>query len=94
MGLPSGRDAIVTKLPMRITVRLDPDIAAAVALLRRERSFSLTEALNELARTGLARREAGRFKQRTAPVGLRANLHCIGEALERLESAQLRTGSR
>ena len=41
---------------MRTTVRLDPEVAAAAERLRRERNIGLGEAVNELARAGLALR--------------------------------------
>jgi Ribbon-helix-helix protein, copG family len=39
---------------MRTTVSLDDDVAAEVARLRRERGIGLSEAVNELARAGIA----------------------------------------
>lgn len=39
---------------MRTTVNLDDDVAAEVARLRRERGVGLSEAVNELARAGIA----------------------------------------
>lgn len=70
---------------MRTTVNLDDDVAAAVQRLRDERRLGLSEAVNELARAGLAsaapRRQ--RFKQRTADLGLRIDVTNVAEALER-----------
>jgi hypothetical protein len=39
---------------MRTTVLLDDDVAAAVQRMRAERNIGLSEAVNELARAGLA----------------------------------------
>lgn len=71
---------------MRTTVRLDPEVAAAAELLRRERHIGLGEAVNELARAGLARRQsAALFQQRTAGVGVKIDATNVAEALELLD---------
>ncbi|MFT3872259.1 MAG: CopG family transcriptional regulator [Nocardioides sp.] len=71
---------------MRTTVRLDPEVAAAAEQLRRERHIGLGEAVNELARAGLARREeTAQFRQRTASVGLKMDVTNIAETLELLD---------
>lgn len=73
---------------MRTTVRLDPEVQAAAEQLRRKRNIGLGEAVNELARAGLAReREVRptRFRQRTARVGLRVEVTNIAETLELLD---------
>lgn len=71
---------------MRTTVRLDPEVAAAAERLRRERHIGLGEAVNELARAGLARRDkAARFRQRTASVGLTIDVTNVADALELLD---------
>ncbi len=71
---------------MRTTVRLDPEVAAAAERLRRERHIGLGEAVNELARAGLARTEkTARFQQRTASVGLKIDVTDVAEALELLD---------
>ena len=60
---------------MRTTLRLDPEVAAAAERLRRERGIGMAEAVNELARAGLARNARNEkhteFHQRTARAGLR-----------------------
>lgn len=73
---------------MRTTVRLDPEVAAAAERLRRERQIGLGEAVNELARAGLAhgRGPAPRFHQRTASIGLRIEVTDVAEALELLDT--------
>lgn len=71
---------------MRTTVRLDPEVAAAAERLRRERHIGLGEAVNELARAGLARdRRATPFVQRTASLGLSVDVTDVADALELLE---------
>lgn len=67
-------------------MRLDPEVAAAAGRLRRERGIGLGEAVNELARAGLARTErATRFQQRTASVGLKVDVTDIAGTLELLD---------
>ncbi len=71
---------------MRTTIRLDPEVAAAAERLRADRHIGLGEAVNELARAGLARdREIRRFTQRTSNVGLRVDVTNIAETLDLLD---------
>ncbi|MFV0318911.1 MAG: CopG family transcriptional regulator [Microbacterium sp.] len=71
---------------MRTTVRLDPEVAAAAERLRKERHIGLGEAVNELARAGLAHRERPTaFNQRTATVGIAVDVTNIAETLELLD---------
>lgn len=75
---------------MRTTVRLDPEVAAAAERLRQERHIGLGEAVNELARAGLARaglqrHESKSFRQRTASVGLRVDVTNVADTLELLD---------
>ncbi|MFT3874918.1 MAG: CopG family transcriptional regulator [Propioniciclava sp.] len=71
---------------MRTTVRLDPEVAAAAERLRRERHIGLGEAVNELARAGLAQKQTpARFQQRTATVGLKVDVTNIADTLELLD---------
>jgi hypothetical protein len=71
---------------MRTTVRLDPEVAAAAERLRQERHIGLGEAVNELARAGLAReRRAAPFRQRTASVGLKVDVTDVADTLELLD---------
>ena len=71
---------------MRTTIRLDPEVAAAADQLRRERHIGLGEAVNELARAGLARAPMpDRFVQRTANVGLKVDVTDIADTLELLD---------
>ncbi len=74
---------------MRTTVTLADDVAAEVARLRRERGIGVSEALNELARVGMARTAGSptqrRYHQRSAPLGLRLDVSNIAEVLDTLD---------
>ena len=71
---------------MRTTVTLDDDVAAAVERLRREQHLGMSEAVNQLARTGMAAREPReRFVQRTFDLGLGIDVTDVAEALEQLD---------
>lgn len=71
---------------MRTTVTLDDDVAAAVERLRRERHVGVSEALNQIARAGLAAPEPRkRFVQRTFDMGLKIDVTDVAEALDLLE---------
>ena len=70
---------------------LEDDVAAEVARLRRERSIGLSEAVNELARQGMAARPARTpFRQRSQSLGLRIDVANVAEALEQLEGPSAR----
>lgn len=58
---------------MRTTVTLDPDVAARLKAVARERGISFTQALNQAVRAGLGGgRARGRpFRQATHPMGPR-----------------------
>lgn len=72
---------------MRTTIRLDDDIAAAAEQLRLEQHIGLGEAVNQLARSGLAAtpKASPVFTQRTAEVGLRVDVANIADVLELLD---------
>jgi hypothetical protein len=70
---------------MRTTVTLDDDVAAAVARIRREQGVGVSDAINQLVRSGLRRPPRGRFRQRTARLGLSIDVTNVAEALEILE---------
>jgi hypothetical protein len=71
---------------MRTTVTLDDDVAAAVRQLREERNIGPSEAINELARAGLSRRQQRQvFRQDSFDLGLRIDVSNVAEALELLE---------
>lgn len=70
---------------MRTTVSLADDVAAAVQRLRKERSIGLSEAVNELIRAGLTKRQvANRFQQQT-DMGEGIDYSNIGDAIETLD---------
>lgn len=74
--------------PMRTTLALDDDVVAAVEQLRRERGLGLSEAVNELARRGLAERAADQsrvYRHRTAPLGIRVDVTDVAEVLDLLD---------
>lgn len=73
---------------MRTTIRLDDDVAASAEKLRRERHIGLGEAVNELARAGMAAIGSGRteFVQQTASLGLKVDVSNVAEALDLLDS--------
>lgn len=77
---------------MRTTVTLEPDVAAAVEALRRERHVGVSAAVNELIRTGLGRSpDAGRaFVQRTSEMGARMDVANIADVLELLDGPATR----
>jgi hypothetical protein len=71
---------------MRTTVTLDPDVAAAVSRVRKERGVGVSEAINDLARAGLTvRRPRQPFRQRSSPIALRIDVTNVAEALELLD---------
>ena len=72
---------------MRTTVTLEPDVAAAVGRMRRERGLGVSEAVNELARGGMVNEKhpPSPFKQRTYALGAKLDLTNIGRVLEELD---------
>ena len=69
-------------------MRLDPEVAAAAEHLRRKHHIGLGEAVNELARAGLAQKKTpARFWQRTADVGLKIDVTDIANTLELLDQS-------
>lgn len=75
---------------MRTTISLDQDVQAAVERIRREEGIGLSEAVNRLARGGLAAGTGGRsrsapFVQRTARLGIRIDVTSVADALEQLD---------
>jgi Ribbon-helix-helix protein, copG family len=78
---------------MRTTITLDDDVAAALEQLRRDRSISLSQAVNDLIRAGLAqtgKRPRTPFRQPSRPLGLRIDVTNVAEALELLEGPAAR----
>jgi hypothetical protein len=68
---------------MRTTVTLDPDVAAKLKALARQRGISFKQALNSAVRAGLGseRRAARPFRQYAQPMGLRPGLN-LDKALQ------------
>ena len=68
---------------MRTTVTLDPDIAAKLKTVARQRGISFKEALNSAVRAGLSggRRATRPFKQHTQAMGLRPGIN-LDKALQ------------
>jgi Arc/MetJ family transcription regulator len=77
---------------MRTTVTLDDDVAAAIRELRRKRSIGLSQAVNELIRSGLGirRPRRARFRQQSRALGLKIDVADVAEALEILEGSASR----
>ena len=71
---------------------MDPDVAAAVDAVRRERQIGLSEAVNDLVRAGLARQPSARhrFEQRSSPMRARLDVANVAEALELLDGPTAR----
>lgn len=67
---------------MRTTVTLADDVAAAVERVRCERSLGLSEAVNDLVRSGLTVKQSGKaFCQPTHDLGPGVDFSNVGEAL-------------
>jgi hypothetical protein len=78
---------------MRTTVTLADDVAAELQRVRQERSVGVSEALNELARAGMARKKKPRkkFVQRTHKLGRTLiDYTNVAEALELAEGPDYR----
>lgn len=80
---------------MRTTVNLDDDVTAAVEQLRRARGLGLSEAVNELARSGLAATTSGSWPQHpvrleTRSMHLRVDVSNVAEALDVAEQSPTR----
>ena len=77
---------------MRTTIKLDPDVAAAIEQLRRDEALGVSEALNRIARAGLvggARRR--QFRQRSVDMGdFLVDVSNAAEALDILEGPMRR----
>ena len=68
---------------MRTTVTLDPDVAAKLKAVARERGISFKQALNSAVRAGLGkeRKTARAFTQYAQPMGLRPGFN-LDKALQ------------
>jgi hypothetical protein len=72
---------------MRTTVVLDSDVAAEVDRLRRE-GLGVSEALNLLARRGMADQrtaKAVKYQHRTSKVGLKVDVTNVADVLDLLD---------
>lgn len=73
---------------MRTTFTLDDDVAAEVERLRREEGIGISEAVNRLIRSGLARpTRRHRYRHRVAPLGLKVDVTDVAAVLEILDEA-------
>ena len=72
---------------MRTTVTLDDDVAAEVQRLRRVSGIGLSEAVNLLVRSGMARpSERTEYRQHATDMGQRIDVTDIGGVLELLDA--------
>ena len=72
---------------MRTTVTIDGDVAAEIQQLRRQ-GMGLSEALNFLARRGMANSlpsSERRYRHRTTNLGLKVEVTNIGDVLDLLD---------
>ena len=74
---------------MRTTITVADDVSAEMERLRREEGLGPSEALNLLARRGMARRATARapYVHRSDSVGIRVDVTNIGEVLDLLDEA-------
>jgi len=71
---------------MRTTVTLDDDVAAAVESLRRQEGTGVSETVNRLIRSTLARQPAKvAYHHRSSDLGLKIDVSNIGEVLDLLD---------
>jgi hypothetical protein len=72
---------------MRATLILADDVAGAVQRLCRERSISVSEAINELVRAGLAQQDRpAPFRRTPHDLGQRIGFDNIADTLETLDT--------
>jgi metal-responsive CopG/Arc/MetJ family transcriptional regulator len=76
---------------VRTTVTLAKDVAAAVDRVRRERAIGVSEAINELIRTGLATPAKGRhYRQVTHDMGTAIDYSNIADVIETVDGPMAR----
>ncbi|WP_420627041.1 ribbon-helix-helix domain-containing protein [Candidatus Poriferisodalis sp.] len=76
---------------MRTTVTLADDVVAAVEELRRSEGIGMSEALNRLAREGLARPAASKpYVHKSYDMGQKIDVTNIGEVLGMLDELEMR----
>ena len=79
---------------MRTTINLDDDVASEVARLRRERGLGLSEAVNELARAGLAAARTDYvYHHPTRDMGALVDLANVADVLELLDESDRSQGA-
>jgi len=74
---------------VRTTVTVDDDVMAEVDRLRHAQILGLSEALNHLARAGIAAAASSgsaSYEHRSATIGIRVDVSNIGEVLELLDA--------
>jgi hypothetical protein len=77
--------------PMRTTLTLAHDVAAAVERVRRERSIGLSEAVNDLVRAGLLQQSpSATFRQQTHDLGEGIDYSNVADAIETLDGPAAR----
>lgn len=73
---------------MRTTITIADDVYAEMERLRERDGLGPSAALNLLARRGMARHDtSAMYVHRSAPLGLRVDVHDIGAVLELLDDA-------
>ncbi len=73
---------------MRTTIKLDPDVSAAIEEVRRRSDRGVSETVNDLIRRGLETAvDRPAFVQRTQALGLRIDVGNVADALELIEGA-------
>jgi metal-responsive CopG/Arc/MetJ family transcriptional regulator len=71
---------------MRTTINLDPDVTRAVEEMRRDEGRGVSEAVNALARAGLAKKTArAPYLHRSATIGLTVDVRNVAEVLDNLD---------
>jgi len=71
---------------MRTTLRLDDDVAAAAHALRQREGIGLSEALNRLARAGMAKPAKRKvYRHWARDIGFKVDVSNIGEVLDLLD---------
>lgn len=75
---------------MRTTITVADDVAAAMEELRRSEGLGPSEALNLLARRGMAavRAQVPDYVHQSAELGIRVDVANVAEVLELLDDAQ------
>ncbi|HEV3309852.1 MAG TPA: CopG family transcriptional regulator [Chloroflexota bacterium] len=74
---------------MRTTVTLDDDVAAAVERFKRERMVGVSEAVNQLIRSGLSGTRARKpFRQVSRPMHALVDMANVWRLIEMTESVE------